>query len=207
MTSAFEWGDELPRLSGPRLDLRALTQRDAPAILSVFGDHEVTRYWSSPSLPGLAGAVQLIEEIDELFAARRLFEWGIALRETDEIVGTCTLCNVDRGHRRAELGFALARRTWGRGLATEAVELLIDFSFDVLDLHRLEADVDPRNDRSLRLLERQGFRKEGLLRQRWHHLGEIHDALFLGLIRGERTATAGGGRAAVVRSTAELRRS
>jgi RimJ/RimL family protein N-acetyltransferase len=70
-------------------------------------------------------------------------------------------------------------------LATEAVQLLLDFAFGTLGLHRIEADADPRNERSLRLLERQGFRREGYLRERWHHNGEIQDAIFLGLIRSE----------------------
>ena len=190
---AFEWGDELPRLPGRTIDLRWLTQRDAPALLTVFGDPEVTEYWSSPALPELADAAQLVTDVHDLFGARTLFEWGICSRETDEVVGTCSLLNVDRGHRRAELGFALARRAWGRGLAAEAVGLLIEFSFEVLDLHRLEADVDPRNERSLRLLERQGFRREGFLRERWHHLGEVHDALFLGLLRREWTGSSAAG--------------
>ena len=84
-----------------------------------------------------------------------------------------------------EVGFALGRSAWGHGLATGALEVLINFAFDALDLHRLEADVDPENESSLRVLERQGFRREGYLRERWHHLGEIRDTVFLGLLRRE----------------------
>lgn len=197
MNTSFEWGDELPRLSGKRLDLRWLTTDDAPALLRIFGDSEVMRYWSSPPLRDLAAATALVDEIQHFFRSRTLFQWGIASREGDELYGTCTLLNIDHAHRRAELGFALARDAWGRGLATEAVEALIGFSFDTLALHRLEADVDPRNDRSLRLLERQGFRREGYLRERWHHLGELNDSVFLGLLGSEwpspRVARAGSG--------------
>jgi [ribosomal protein S5]-alanine N-acetyltransferase len=182
---SFEWGNELPRLSGRRVDLRWLTLQDAPAMLAIFGDPEVMKFWSAPPLQSLDGAVDLIEEIHDLFGSRRLFQWGICLQETGELLGTCTLFNLDRAHRRAEVGFALRRSAWGQGLATEAFGLLLRHAFESLDLHRLEADVDPNNDRSLRLLERQGFRREGYLRQRWHHLGSIHDALFLGLLRSE----------------------
>jgi RimJ/RimL family protein N-acetyltransferase len=73
----------------------------------------------------------------------------------------------------------------GNGFAGEAFDLLIRFAFESLDLHPLEADVDPENERSLRLLVRQGFRREGYLRERWHHLSRVHDAVFLGLIRTE----------------------
>lgn len=183
--STFEWGYELPRLCGRRLDLRRLTQHDAPAILAIFGNSEVMRFWSSPPLRNLAAAAQLIEEIHDLFGSRKGFQWGICSRETNEVFGTCTLFNVNLTHRRAEVGFALNRGAWGHGFATEALALLIGFSFEALDLHRLEADVDPKNERSVRLLERQGFRREGYLRERWHHLGKVDDAIFLGLLRGE----------------------
>jgi RimJ/RimL family protein N-acetyltransferase len=185
MTPRFEWGHELPRLSGRRLDLRWLTEQDAPAILAIFGDAEVMEFWSSPPLRDLAAAATFIEEIGTLFRARRLFQWGICSRETDEVFGTCTLFHVDPSHRRGEVGFALRRDRWGLGLATEAVRVLIGFSFDTLGLHRLEADVDPKNERSLRLLERQSFRREGYLRERWHLPGGVHDSVLLGLLRRE----------------------
>ena len=181
----FEWGQELPRLSGVRLELRSLTDEDSPAFLSVFGDPEVMKFWSSPPLADLEAARDSIDRIHEFFRSRQLFQWGICRRSTDEVIGTVTLFHVDSSHRRAEIGFALGRGAWGHGYATEAVERLIEFAFDELDLHRLEADVDPENERSLRLLERRGFRREGYLRERWHHLGELRDTVFLGLLRRE----------------------
>jgi RimJ/RimL family protein N-acetyltransferase len=187
MTDAFEWGGELPRLSGGRVDLRWLTVDDAPALLRVFGDVEVMRFWSSPPLENLAAASDLIDDIHRHFHARRLFQWGICIRATGDLVGTCTLHHLEPAHRRAEVGFALARHAWGRGLATEALDLLIRFSFEALALHRLEADADPDNDRSIRTLERQGFKREGYLRERWHHLGELRDTVFLGLLRPDWT--------------------
>jgi RimJ/RimL family protein N-acetyltransferase len=185
MTPSFEWGPELPRLVGSRVDLRWLTSEDAPALLDVFGDPEVMEFWSSPPLQNLDDARKLIEGIHRLFASRGLFQWGVCLRDTGEVIGTCTLLNLDPPHRRAEVGFALRRSAWGRGLGTEAVGLLLRFAFESLQAHRLEADVDPNNERSLRLLERHGFRREGYLRERWHHLGRIHDAIFLGLLRSD----------------------
>jgi [ribosomal protein S5]-alanine N-acetyltransferase len=181
----FAWGDELPRLRGQRVELRSLTAQDAPAIFEIFGDPEVMTFWSSPPLPDVAAAAGMIDEIDDLFRTRRLFQWGICRRDGDEVIGTATLWQVDRAHRRAELGIALGRRAWGQGFASDALSLLIGFSFGTFDLHRLEADIDPENQRSLRLFERHGFRREGYLRERWHHLGQVRDGVFLGLLRRE----------------------
>lgn len=156
-------------------------------MLEIFGNAEVMKFWSSPPLADLVAASQLIDEIHEHFHARRLFQWGICSRDSSQVHGTCTLLNVDLTQRRAEIGFALARGEWGQGLASEALEVMIRFAFEALGLQRLEADVDPRNERSLRLLERQGFRREGYLRERWLHSGETQDAVFLGLLRREWT--------------------
>jgi RimJ/RimL family protein N-acetyltransferase len=185
--SGFDWAAELPTLRGSGLSLRGLRSEDASALFSVFGDPEVVRYWSSAPLHDGAAAERLIAEIHEHFRTRSLFQWGICTSESDQVIGTCTLYNLDLPHRRAEVGFALRRDTWGRGLAGEALDVLLGFAFDALGLHRIEADADPNNERSLRVLERRGFRREGYLRERWHHLGQVHDAIFLGLLRPEWT--------------------
>ena len=173
----------LPTLLTERLALRWLTPADVPALHEVFSDAEVTRYWSSPPLADRAAADALLAEIHELFAKRALFQWGIARRTDDLVVGTCTLAALSPAHRRAELGFALGRRHWGNGYIAEALPALVEFAFEELGLHRLEADVDPRNHASIRALERLGFQREGCLRERYHMIGEIQDALMYGLLR------------------------
>ena len=180
---SYEWGETVPVLDGPLVRLRPIVPADRDAILAIFGDHEVIQYWSFPALDGVDAADELIRDAQRQFTERRLFKWGICLPASNDLVGTCSLFNLDAPHRRAELGFALGRQNWGRGVASAAVEVLLRFAFDVLALHRIEADVDPANTRSIALLERHGFRREGLLRERWHHLGAIHDAIFLGLLR------------------------
>ena len=181
----FDWTDTLPRLDGERIVLRQLTDADVPALFAIFGDDEVVRYWSSPAMENLAAAEALLEDIRRGLRDRELFQWGIALRDSDEVIGTCTLYQLDMMHRRAELGFALRRQSWGGGFAAEAVTLVLTFAFEMLGLHRIEADADPDNARSIGMLERLGFRREGYLRERWHHLGEIRDSVFLGLLRSE----------------------
>ncbi|MDH3494421.1 MAG: GNAT family N-acetyltransferase [Acidobacteriota bacterium] len=187
MKKAFQWGEILPSLKGTRLKLESLKTDDAPQILAIFGDPEVMRYWGMPPLENTNDARRFIKETHEEFARRDLFGWGIRWNETGKIVGTSTLLNLDRPNRRGEIGFAVAQASWGKGIATEAVETLIGFAFNTLDLHRLEADVDPKNTASLRVLEKQGFVREGLLRERWYQMGEVQDTVFLGLLKREWT--------------------
>ena len=183
---------EFSTLSTDRLVLRALTPSDASALFAIFGDSAVCRYWSRPTLPDLRAATELQAEIGRHFAARTLFQWGIAEQGTGAIVGTCTLAALAPEHRRAEVGFALRQAVWGRGYIAEALPALLRFAFDVLELHRLEADVDPRNARSIRALERLGFAREGYLRERYFLNDEVQDAIVYGLLRREWTGRVSG---------------
>jgi ribosomal-protein-alanine N-acetyltransferase len=185
MQTRFEWGDRLPTLSAPRVVLRWLEQDDVPQLYAVFADPEVMRYWSTAPLTDLAAAGKLLLDIHDLFRTRTLFQWGIARRADDVVIGTCTLFHLDATHRRAEIGYALGRAHWGQGLMREALAALFGFAFGELGLHRIEADVDPRNEGSIRILEKQGFQREGLLRERYHVGGEVQDALYFGLLRPE----------------------
>lgn len=177
-------GERLPILDGGgSLRLRPLADGDAGAVLELFGDPEVARFTSIRRLASEADARELIAGIGEGFLSGTLYQWGIELER--EVVGTCTLANIDRPHRRAELGFAVLRRRWGRRVVSRALPPVIEFAFDRLGLHRLEADADPRNEASLRVLERLGFRREGLLRERYFQEGEAQDAVVFGLLRRE----------------------
>ncbi len=98
------------------------------------------------------------------------------------MIGTCTLHRIEPEHRRAELGYILRRDHWGRGLASEALTALCNHAFGTLRLHRLEADIDPRNAGSIRLVERLGFKWEGHLRQRYFVADDIQDSAIYGLL-------------------------
>lgn len=176
---------QLPTIPTERLTLRWLVPDDVPALWTIFGDPDVCRYWSRPALPDVDAARRLHEEIARLFETRSLFQWGVAERATGAVVGTCTLAALSTEHRRAEVGFALAHAAWGRGYVAELLPALVGFAFETLGLHRLEADVDPRNARSIRALERVGFQPEGYLRERYLLNDEVQDARLYGLLRRE----------------------
>jgi ribosomal-protein-alanine N-acetyltransferase len=176
----------LPTLEATRVRLRAMRAEDAPALMAIYGDALVARWGFDPPMKTLDDAMALVLSCARLAAERTLFHWGMAQVEDDVIIGHTTLFQVDRENRRCEIGYSLRRDLWGRGLATEAVGRVIDFAFGPLDLRRLEADVDPRNEGSLRVLAKLGFVREGLFRERWEKNGEVEDAVMLGLLRRER---------------------
>ncbi len=177
----------LPTLPGERIVLRWMTARDTDALFEIFSDPDTTRFWSTTAMTRKSEARQLLREIREEHAAGQLHEWGLARREDDQVIGTCTLFQLDRDNRRAEVGFALARAQWGVGLMRDGLSTLLNFAFNELGLRRIEADVDPRNQRSIRLLEGFGFKLEGLLRERWNVGGELQDGAIYGLLARDYT--------------------
>ncbi len=181
----MNWSSELPTLSAERVRLRWLRPEDCEDLFSVFGDPAVMAYWSHPAWEQLERAREYIRDIHAGFAARQLFQWGVAELDSDIILGTCTLCSYSAEQKRAEVGIILGRASWGRGLGREVLNLLIPFAFEEMDLERLEADIDPNNERSLALFEGCGFVREGLLRERWRVHGEVQDSVLLGLLKRE----------------------
>jgi RimJ/RimL family protein N-acetyltransferase len=175
----------LPIINTPRLVLRWISDNDIDSLYEIFSDPQVMRYWSTVPLPNLEAAAELQREIAEGNESERMLKWGLALGDSDKVIGTTTLFNLNLDNGRAELGYAMGRAYWGKGYMHEALKALVSHAFETMNLRRLEADVDPRNGASIRSLERLGFQREGFLRERWHVNGEIQDAHFYGLLRRE----------------------
>lgn len=174
-----------PRLAGRRVALRGFRRKDFTALFGLHSDPQVMRYWSFPAWTECAQARGYFARALNGNDPDTMLCWAITLPPSDLLVGTTTLFSIDRGQGRAEIGYALGSDRWGKGLAREAVALALDHAFDALGLRRVEADVDPRNAGSMRLLESLGFRQEGLLRERWHVGDEVTDSAWFGLLARE----------------------
>lgn len=172
----------LPTLESARLRLRPYLDSDTTALFALYGDPDVTRYWSHPAWTDPAQAhLYLSLRKDEPTTA--VHAWAIADRESNELIGALTFFSISGTHARAEVGYSLMSKMQGKGLGTEALSTALKYGFDVLNLYRVEADVDPRNIGSIKLLEKLNFRREGLLRQRWRVNGEVCDSVLLGLLK------------------------
>jgi RimJ/RimL family protein N-acetyltransferase len=161
-----------PVLATGRLRLRPRTIADADALFPSMNDAALMTYWSH-------APHARVEDTRERFAALwpGWRAWAITLTGDDTAIGFVAV-----GEKRAgvaEIGYLLARAHWGGGIAREAVRAVIDRLFAVERHRRLFADVDPDNIASRALLERLGFRLEGILRGEWEtHLGVRDTALY-----------------------------
>ena len=182
---------EHPELNGPRLRVRPLAAADAAALFAVYSDPAVMRYWSSPPWTALSEAEAHIAAELAGFAQGTALALGIERTLDHQLIGTCQFHLFHEPSRRAEIGYALAQSAWGQGFMHEALSLLIRHGFVTLGLNRIEADIDPRNTASAACLERLGFVREGLLRERWIVAGEVSDSRFYGLLRRDWSAAQG----------------
>jgi RimJ/RimL family protein N-acetyltransferase len=168
-------------LTTERLVLREPAPADAAQVLVFRGDPQVQRFNDEP-LRDLAQCEAFIEYLRAESAAQRRRHWAITL--DDAVVGLIGLHSWSHGHRRAELGYDLARSQWGRGIAAEAGEAVIRHGFATMNLHRIEAHTIADNHRSVRLLRRLGFRLEGRLRDySLEDDGAYHHSVVFGLLR------------------------
>lgn len=165
-----------------RLRLRPYRDSDAAAIFAIRADPKVMRFWSSPPWTSIEQAHELIARDTEAFRNGTHLALAIERSGDEQLIGHCALFNLSRTCRRAEIGYGLASRTWGHGYMNEALNALIDYGFGPMNLNRIEADIDPLNEASAKALERLGFRREGLLHERWIVNGEVSDSAIYGLL-------------------------
>jgi len=170
-------------LDTERLILRPYRPEDTNAVFEMFSDPRVMRYWSWLPWTELDQAKDAVTRDIEAYEGGRYLRLGIERREDHAFLGQCILLNFVAHSRRAEIGYSLASWAWGRGYMHEALEKLVCYGFESLNLNRLEADIDPRNEASARSLERLGFLREGLMRDRWIVGDEVSDTAFYGLLR------------------------
>ncbi len=180
----------LPTLFSSRLSLRWLHSNDADvdAVYRIFSNPVSLRYWSHVPFVERQRAVSYIDEIHAGFASGTLFQWGIERNADRALIGTVTLVGIDQINQRCSLGYILDEPYWRQGYAATAVNLALCYAFGELDLHRVEADIDPRNGASRRLLERLGFQREGLQRERYRLYDEWQDDEIYGLLSSDPAA-------------------
>jgi RimJ/RimL family protein N-acetyltransferase len=110
----------------------------------------------------------------------------IALRETDEVIGDIALQNIDGMNRNANIRIAISSQEHqGRGLGTEAMRLLLDYGFGILNLHRIELNVFSYNARAIRAYEKLGFQREGVQREALYYNHQYHDSIIMSILEDE----------------------
>jgi ribosomal-protein-alanine N-acetyltransferase len=154
-----------PTLTTPRLILREILPGDAADLFGYASDPEVQKYDSDPPIREIAEAVAMIEQRGQWFIFKQAISWGIELKEKNRLIGGLGFYFWDKSYYKTDLGYTLARPYWRRDIATEAVRALLQFGFETMHLHRINVDTRMDNIASLRLMQKLGFRHEGVRRE------------------------------------------
>ena len=152
-----------PVLSTPRLILRALRISDLDDLYEYASDPEIDHYVPWEHYKNIEEARENLNEFLEEYQKDGLGAWGIEHRVDKKLIGIINTSIPHRINRRVEVGYTIARAYWGQGYATEAVQAVIKFGFEKMDLVRMEAVVLRDNIASARVLEKAGMKFEGLL--------------------------------------------
>jgi len=163
--------------------LAPLISDDIPILFQWINDREIVLL-NAPYKPVYENAhKQWFEKIQE---RTDLVILGIRHKESNKLIGSCQLLNINYIHRSAELQIRIAEKSeQGLGFGTAAIHLLISHAFIDLNLNRISVQVFSTNVRALYVYEKTGFKKEGILRQAAFIDGQYIDIIVLGLLKAE----------------------
>ncbi len=153
-----------PELLTPSLRLRQIRHRDGEGLFQIFADPDVMKYYELSPFTSVQEANDLVATENSRYEKGLAIRWAITQLTYDLVIGTCGLVFNNDNHS-ANLGYELARPYWRHGIMSEALQLVVHFSFRSLEVNRLEALVIKENIPSVRFLEKLGFQLEGTLRQ------------------------------------------
>ncbi len=155
----------IPELITERLTLRKMMVIDAQDMHEYACRNDVTKYLTWAPHPDRAYTVQYLQYLGNRYAAGMFYDWAIIYEPDCKMVGTCGFTSFNCASDSAEVGYVLNPSYWGKGIASEALERVLQFGFEELGLHRIEARFIKENERSRGLMERVGMTFEGYMRE------------------------------------------
>ena len=166
-----------PTLQTPRLQLREITPNDAPAIFKLRSDERVMRYIGKPPQKDISEAHQMVETYQQAYKQNEAVNWAICLLERPEwLTGVLGFWKMDKINHRTEIGYTLHADYWRQGIMDEAMTAAIEYCFKTLYFHSIEANTDPENEASGRILEKHGFVQEAYFKENFYFEGHFLDS-------------------------------
>lgn len=174
-----------PSLETERLILRPMASEDIDFVFDHFSDPEVHQYLlDEPPVTEYAQAQEIVEFYLEP-DGKAYNRWVIVQKFDDQPIGTCGYHKWDKRYFRAEIGYDLNPACWGQGYMFESLGAAITNGFEQMGLNRIDALVYVENERSIKLLQRLGFKQEGILRDYFYSDGKFYDHFLFALLRRE----------------------
>ena len=174
-----------PTIEVGMIILREIEQKDINSAFQYFSDVEVVKYWGASPFTDPQHVAGMLNGMRLSFYKDEGIRWGIALKETDEMIGTIGFHNWSKSANRAEIGYELAREHWGRGILSSVMRPVLSCGFNDFGMNRIAATIRHENTASIKLIEKFGFKQEGILRDYQSVNGAYFDLLLFSLLKRE----------------------
>ncbi len=178
--------DIFPTLETERLLLRKITMDDEDAMFLLRTEINATKHLNMPFFErtrqeNMENMLKIVNGVQN----NELIGWAVTIKDDPKLMGTVSFHKIDKAHYRAEIGYMISPSLWGKGLMGEAVRRVIAFGFEEVKLHSIEAHVNPENQSSIQLLERNRFVKEGYFKENYFFKGTFIDTEVYSLVKGQ----------------------
>ena len=162
--------------------LRQVTKEDADRFLFLRSDERVMRYIDRDPVKTREDALELIEKITDNLNSNEGITWAICFKHAPQLIGTIGFWKADKANHRAEIGYMLDPEQQGKGIMQEAMKAALDYAFNTMKLHSIEANVNKDNTASMKLLEKNNFVKEAYFRENYYFNGKFLDSVIYSLL-------------------------
>lgn len=174
---------EFPIIETRRLILREVTTEDADDLFTYLSDKDVVKHMGLEPYQTVKDVMDEIRWYHSIRKEGTGIRWGITLKDSGEVIGSCGFLNRLTKHYRTEVGFELSKEYWGKGIVSEALEAVVKYGYQHFQLERIEALIVPANLSSQKLVEKLGFKREGLLRHYEYTCGKFDDLYMYSIIK------------------------
>ena len=167
---------DFPVIETKRLILRKFTLEDAKEVQSLRSDERVMNHMDSKKHLSIEQSEEFIKENFKTYALEKGIFWAITEKNSGVFIGDFAYWRIDHKNYRAEIGYTLKPDYWGKGYMKETMDAALKFGFKELNLHSFEANINPENNNSRKILDRTGFKKEAYFRENYYYDGRFLDS-------------------------------
>lgn len=169
-------------LQSNRLLLRQITTDDVNEIFELRSNADTMKFIPRPLVTSLEEALEHIAMIQSKIETNEGINWAVTIKGSDKLIGVAGHYRIKWEHFRSEIGYMILPEYSGKGITTEVVRLLIDYGYNTMNMHSIEAVIDPRNHASARVLEKNGFVKEAHFKEDHFYNGEFLDSVVYSIL-------------------------
>jgi len=177
---------EFPVLETDRLILRKVEIKDTESVYRLRNDKKTVEFTARPPFESMEEAEEMVKKMIWAYETSNGINWAITFKGNDKMIGGIGFWRIIREHYRGEIGYSLMSEHWNKGIMSEAIQPVINAGFDIINLHTIEANLNPNNIASVKVLEKSLFKKEGYIRENYFFGNAFEDTLVYGLVKSDR---------------------